>query len=122
MAAVFYVDDSRDDLFYAEYICRKQQADIDLTCFSTSQAAFEALRTRQAEGLALPDLLIVDLYMPLDSGLVLVARLRSDRHFASLRIAVCSGSDAEADRERALASGADLYVEKPISLSALTQD
>jgi CheY-like chemotaxis protein len=122
MPAVFYVDDSRDDLFYAEYICRKQQPDIDLTCFSTSQAAFEALRTRQAEGVALPDLLIVDLYMPLDSGLVLVARLRSDRHFASLRIAVCSGSDAEADRERALASGADLYVEKPISLSALTQD
>ncbi len=115
MPAVFYVDDSRDDLFYAQYVCRKEHADTALSCFQTADAAFEAL----CEGATLPALLIVDLYMPVDSGIGLVTRLRADHRFASMRIAVCSGSDATADRERALACGADLYVEKPIDLSAL---
>jgi CheY-like chemotaxis protein len=119
MLAVFYVDDSRDDLFYAQYLCSKQQADIELTCFHTSKAAIEALTAGQTQGLALPHLLVVDLYMPVDSGLGLVEWLRADERFSSMRIAVCSGSDAEADRQRALACGADLYVEKPIDLSAL---
>jgi CheY-like chemotaxis protein len=119
MPAVFYVDDSRDDLFYAQYVCRKERPDIALSCFQTADAAFEALCVSAAEGLALPALLVVDLYMPVDSGIGLVTRLRADQRFASMRIAVCSGSDATADRERALACGADLYVEKPIDLSAL---
>jgi CheY-like chemotaxis protein len=119
MPAVFYVDDSRDDLFYAQYVSRRERPDIALYCFQSADAAFEALCVSAAEGLALPALLIVDLYMPVDSGVGLVTRLRADHRFASLRIAVCSGSDATADRERALACGADLYVEKPIDLSAL---
>jgi CheY-like chemotaxis protein len=119
--AVFYVDDSRDDLFYARYVCRKERPDIALSCFETADAAFDALSLSTSEGAALPALLIVDLYMPVDSGIGLVARLRGDQRFASMRIAVCSGSDARADRERALACGADLYVEKPIDLSALVR-
>lgn len=119
MPAVYYIDDSRDDLFYVQYLCRKQQSDVDLNCFSTSQAAFEALCARQSEGLPPPDLLIVDLYMPVDSGLGLLTALRADDRFSSMRLAVCSGSDDEADRERALAAGADLYVLKPIDLNSL---
>jgi CheY-like chemotaxis protein len=119
MTAVFYVDDSRDDLFYAQYVCRRERQDIALSCFPTADAAFEALCVSAAEGAALPTLLIVDLYMPIDSGIGLVTRLRADQRFSSLRIAVCSGSDATADRERALACGADLYVEKPVDLNAL---
>lgn len=119
MPAVYYVDDSRDDLFYAQYVCRGARDDIDLSCFATSDAAFDALHASVAAGLALPALLIVDLYMPLDSGIGLITRLRADRRFSSMRIAVCSGSDATADRERALACGADLYVEKPVDLNVL---
>ncbi len=119
MPSVFYVDDSRDDLFYAQYVCRKERPDIALSCFQTADAALKALCLSFAA--SLPALLIVDLYMPVDSGIGLVTRLRADHRFASMRIAVCSGSDATADRERALACGADLYVEKPIDLSALVR-
>ncbi len=119
MTAVFYLDDSRDDLFYAQYVCRRKRPDIVLSCFQTADTAFDALSLSAADGAALPALLIVDLYMPVDSGIGLITRLRADHRFASMRIAVCSGSDAKADRERALACGADLYVEKPIDLSAL---
>ncbi|GGD99085.1 MULTISPECIES: response regulator [Rhizobium] len=119
MPTLFYVDDSRDDLFYLDYISRKQQIDVDLFCFSTADMALEALEARAAEGKAVPDLLITDLYMPLDSGTGLVLSLRRDVRFKSMRLAICSGSDADEDRARALEAGADFYLEKPLDLAAV---
>ncbi len=121
MPAVFYVDDSRDDLFYLKYVSRKQGSDIDLHCFATADEAMAALETLHAEGQPFPRWLVVDLYMPFDSGLALIATLRADARFSSMRLGVCSGSDAVIDRQRALASGADFYLEKPLDLSAVME-
>jgi DNA-binding response OmpR family regulator len=119
MPTIVYVDDSRDDLFYLDYIRKKQQIDVDLFCFSTAETALEALKQRVAEGWAPPELLIADLYMPLDSGIGLVSRLRGDDRFSAMRLAICSGSDADEDRARALDAGADFYLEKPLDLAAI---
>ena len=119
MPTIVYVDDSRDDLFYLDYIRRKQQIDVDLFCFSTAETALEALKQRVAEGWAPPELLVADLYMPLDSGIGLVSSLRSDDRFSAMRLAICSGSDAAEDRARALEAGADFYLEKPLDLAAI---
>ena len=119
MPILFYVDDSRDDLFYLDYIRKKQQVNIDLFCFSTAQAAFEALERRLEGGEGVPDILIADLYMPLDSGSGLIAQLRRDDRFSAMRLGVCSGSDAVEDRERALAAGADFYLEKPLDFTGI---
>jgi CheY-like chemotaxis protein len=64
----------------------------------------------------LPQCLVVDLYMPFDSGLALIATLRADARFASMRLGVCSGSDAVSRSSARLASGADFYLEKPLDL------
>lgn len=120
MPILFYVDDSRDDLFYIDYIRKKQKVDVDLFCFSTAQSAFEALEERLERGEGVPDILIADLYMPLDSGSGLIARLRGEDRFSAMRLGVCSGSDAAEDRERALAAGADFYLEKPLDLASIT--
>ncbi|ABC89443.1 putative two-component response regulator protein [Rhizobium etli CFN 42] len=119
MPTIVYVDDSRDDLFYLDYIRKKQQIDVDLFCFSTAETALEALKQRVAEGWAPPELLVADLYMPLDSGIGLVSRLRGDDRFRTMRLAICSGSDADEDRARAFEAGADLYLEKPLDLAAI---
>ncbi|MBB2699353.1 response regulator [Rhizobium phaseoli] len=119
MPTIVYVDDSRDDLFYLDYIRRKQQIDVDLFCFSTAETALEALKQRVAEGWAPPELLVADLYMPLDSGIGLVSSLRGDDRFSAMRLAICSGSDAAEDRARALDAGADFYLEKPLDLAAI---
>ena len=119
MTTLFYVDDSKDDLFYLDYMSRKQQIDVDLFCFSTAEAALEALERRVAEGKGPPDLLVADLYMPLDSGAGLISRLRRDSRFAGMRLCICSGSDAVEDRERAIEAGADYYLEKPLDLASM---
>jgi DNA-binding response OmpR family regulator len=119
MPTLFYVDDSRDDLFYLDYIRKKQQIEVDLFCFPAADAAFEALEKRLEEGGAMPDILIADLYMPLDSGSGLVHRLRQDARFSAMRLGICSGSDAMEDRERALVAGADFYLEKPLDFAGI---
>ncbi|UWU28692.1 response regulator [Rhizobium sp. WSM1274] len=119
MTTLFYVDDSKDDLFYLDYICRRQQIDVDLFCFPTAEMALEALAMRAAEGKTSPDLLVADLYMPLDSGIGLITRLRLDDRFKAMRLAICSGSDAAEDRARSLEAGADAYLEKPLDLAAI---
>ncbi|MDP9808141.1 CheY-like chemotaxis protein [Rhizobium tibeticum] len=119
MPTIFYVDDNGDDLFYADYVRKKQQIDVTLLCFSMAESAMQALEEACVKGDRLPDGLIVDLYMPLDSGLDLIARLRADSRFSRIRLGVCTGSDAEEDRRRALAAGADFYTEKPIDLPAV---
>ena len=122
MPILFYVDDSRDDLFYLDYIRKKQQVDVDLFCFSTAQDAFEALEERLEAGEGVPDILIADLYMPLDSGSGLIARLRRDDRCSAMQLGICSGSDAVEDRERALAAGADFYLEKPLDLVGIVSN
>ncbi|RDJ15348.1 response regulator [Rhizobium grahamii] len=119
MPTIFYVDDNGDDLFYADYVRKKQQIGVTLRCFSKARDAVQALEETYERGEGVPDALIVDLYMPLDSGLDLIVRLRADARFSQIRLGVCTGSDADEDRRRALAAGADFYVEKPIDLSAL---
>jgi len=119
MPTVFYVDDNADDLFYADYVRKKQQVGVTLLCFSKAEDAVQALEETYAKHEDLPDALIVDLYMPLDSGLDLIMRLRADARFSQVRLGVCTGSDADEDRRRALAAGADFYVEKPIDLPAM---
>ena len=119
MPILFYVDDSRDDLFYIDYIRKKQKVDVDLFCFSTAEAAFEALEEWLERDEGMPDILVADLYMPLDSGTGLIARLRRDERFSGMRLGICSGSDAVEDRERALTAGADFYLEKPLDLAGI---
>jgi CheY-like chemotaxis protein len=122
MLTLFYVDDSRDDLFYLDYIRRRQRAEVDLSCFTAADAALEALERRLAEGKRLPDLLIADLYMPLDEGSGLIGRLRGDVRFSPMRLCICSGSDADEDRQRAIAAGADFYLEKPLDIAAISSN
>jgi CheY-like chemotaxis protein len=67
----------------------------------------------------LPQLLIVDLYMPLDSGLALIATLRADDASHP-----CGSASAPARMPSSIASvrwpsGADFYLEKPIDLGAV---
>jgi CheY-like chemotaxis protein len=119
MLTLFYVDDSRDDLFYLDYIRRKQRIDVALFTFSSADATFAALEQCINDGEAVPGLLIADLYMPLDDGVGLIMRLREDERFSLMRLGICSGSDAEEDRQRAIAAGADFYLEKPLDLAAI---
>jgi len=67
----------------------------------------------------LPDLIILDLHMPVLDGFGVLQELKRDQRFAATPIVALTASAMQGDRERALTAGFTSYIAKPISLSAL---
>jgi len=70
----------------------------------------------------LPDLIILDLHMPVLDGFGALQELRDDERFAATPIIALTASAMQGDRERAFSAGFTSYLSKPISLSALRSE
>jgi len=68
-----------------------------------------------------PDLILMDIQMPGLDGLETIRRLRSDTDLHNVPIIALTALAMPGDRERCLASGADDYLAKPLSLRKLAQ-
>jgi len=64
-----------------------------------------------------PELVFLDLQMPLLDGFSVIRELRSDDRFRRLPVVAVTASAMLGDRERAIAAGFDSYIAKPINLS-----
>ena len=72
----------------------------------------EALRVAQDFR---PDVLLLDVMMPLCDGFEVCRRLRGNPATRSVRILMLTAHGREAEMERGLALGADAYITKPFS-------
>lgn len=63
-----------------------------------------------------PSLVLLDLQLPREDGLTLLARWRADPSTASLRVVAFTAYAMAGDRERFLAAGWDGYIGKPIDV------
>ena len=68
-----------------------------------------------------PDLVLMDLQLPGIDGTEALRRLREAESTRSVPVVAVTAFAMDDDRERALASGFDGYVEKPIGVRALAQ-
>ncbi|MCL2882732.1 MAG: response regulator transcription factor [Coriobacteriia bacterium] len=100
-------DDIREMLLYV------LSDDYDAQGFANASELGQALRT------ALPDLLLLDIMLPGESGLQILSRLRSDRRTADLYVILLTAKGSEYDRVKGLNLGADDYVSKPFSVLEL---
>jgi len=110
-SAILVVDDSdcqRD-------MCRLylENAGFRVTCAENGARGLLAAKVER------PDLVLLDLRMPVMDGYGMLGRLRADRALADLPVIVVTG-EIEADaRPRAMACGADDYLEKPFAMADL---
>ncbi len=68
-----------------------------------------------------PDLILMDIQMPVMNGLEAIARLRGNPRFAETPIIALTALAMPGDRERSLLAGANEYMSKPVSLKTLRQ-
>jgi CheY-like chemotaxis protein len=61
-----------------------------------------------------PDLIVVDLVMPDMNGFEMLRRIRSNKETMQTPVIVVSALQSQTDIEEAKASGADIYLTKPI--------
>jgi CheY-like chemotaxis protein len=79
----------------------------------------EALQKVRAES---PQLILLDLQMPVRNGYEVLRELRQDSRFAALPIIAITASAMQGDRDRALAAGFTAYLTKPVTLSRLREE
>lgn len=91
---------------------------------ANGELAVEELRkaqdSEQAES-AVPDILFLDLKMPVMSGFDVLAWIKARPVFGRLKVVVLSGSNDAQDRVRAAELGAAHYLVKPINEEQLRE-
>jgi CheY-like chemotaxis protein len=71
---------------------------------------------------ALPDVLLLDIGMPVLDGFAVVRAIRENPRLATLPVLAVTAYAMQGDRERVLNSGFDGYLSKPINAKALVQE
>lgn len=66
-----------------------------------------------------PDMLLLDLSMPVMDGFATLRKIREDSAIASLPVLAVTAYAMRGDQEKAMAAGFDGYLSKPINSSAL---
>jgi signal transduction histidine kinase/CheY-like chemotaxis protein len=86
--------------------------------FTVREAAdsAEALALAKADA---PDLMVVDLIMPGVDGFELIRQLRNTPNLANVLVIANSASAYQADAEKSIQAGSDVFVPKPIQLKRL---
>jgi len=86
---------------------------------ASGHVILEAVNGRNALDLIrrhVPDLVFLDLQMPLLDGFSVIRELRNDSRFRNLPVVAVTASAMIGDRERAIAAGFDSYIAKPVDL------
>ncbi len=66
-----------------------------------------------------PDVVLLDLQMPVMDGFSVIRQLKQDPRYATIPVAALTAYAMRGDRERALAAGFDDYITKPIHPAGL---
>ncbi len=108
-------------------IIEDERSLVDVLTYNLSNEGFEVISASDGqEGLrraqrTLPDLVILDLMLPVMEGLVVCRQLRGDPRTQHIRILMLTARSEEVDEIVGFNMGADDYVTKPFKIKPLIQ-
>ena len=104
---------TRDIVISLEFLMKREGYDVSIA--RDGQETLEAIRRLR------PDLVLLDVMMPLRSGLEVLQAVRADEALAGTRILMLTAKGRETDVAKGLALGADAYMTKPFSTRELAE-
>ena len=84
----------------------------------TARNGDEALKAIESDP---PDLVLLDIMMPVKSGYEICKRIRENPEWAGIKVVMLSAKGREVEVNKGLGMGADLYVTKPFSTRDLLE-
>ena len=108
---ILIADDEPSIVVALEYLLQRSGYEVYL-----ARNGEEALGQIEAR---LPDLVLLDVMMPLRSGYEVCRRIREQPEWQHIKIVMLSAKGRDAEVAKGLASGADAYVTKPFSTREL---
>jgi PAS domain S-box-containing protein len=114
LTTVLYIDDNEVNLLLMEQLL----ASVSGWRLVTTANPVQALQLAEQEA---PQLVLLDIHMPVMDGYAVLARLRSHPTTADLPVVAVSADSAPADLRTALAAGFTDYLTKPLDLERVLQ-
>jgi CheY-like chemotaxis protein len=114
---IWLADDDPDDCAIFREVLEQLIPTASLTIISNGEQLTSLLTPSNK-----PDILFLDINMPLKTGLECLVEIRAQRHFSRLPIVVFTSSVQEWDITKSYGFGATLYYSKPHSLVKLIED
>ena len=108
MKKILIVDDEPNIVMSLEYTFKKQNYQVFIA--RDGLEALELVKT------VFPDLIILDVMMPLVDGYATLEQIRKDPNLRRTKVIFLSAKNKESDIEKGLALGADCYLTKPFSI------
>jgi DNA-binding response OmpR family regulator len=108
---VLIVDDEPNIVLALEYLLQRSGYAVQVA--SNGEEALREIESFR------PDVVLLDVMMPQQSGYDVCRRIREQPDFRAVKIVMLSAKGREAEVSKGLALGADLYVTKPFSNAEL---
>ena len=108
MALVFIVEDDNDIRQIEAYALKCGGFEIEE--FEDAKALYERLEKKT------PDLFLLDVMLPDEDGMSILARLRADKRYTSIPVIMATAKGSEYDKVKGLDGGADDYIAKPFGM------
>lgn len=108
---VLIAEDEPNIVTSLEFLLRKGGYDVRV-----ARDGEEALRLTES---FLPDVILLDVMMPLRNGFEVCRRIRENPALRPVKVVMLTARGRDAEREQGLALGADLYITKPFSTKEL---
>ncbi len=120
--ALFYVEDEENDVFFLQRALTRAKVAVRFQSVCDGGKAISYLAGEPPyAGRELPDLVLLDLNLPVRSGFEVLEWLRRQPGLANIPVVIFSSSGRTEDRERARALGASDYLLKPASTLQLVE-
>lgn len=108
---IIYAEDSDSLVKLMTY--KLQNEGFDLTVFTNGENVYETVIAEK------PDLVILDLMMPIKDGLTILKEIKSNPETSSIPVIMLTTNAEEDTILKALESGANEYITKPFSTAVL---
>lgn len=110
------VEDNRGDVILTKKALAKIRIANEIIVKKNGQECINYLKNSESENL--PDLILLDLNMPIMNGFEVLAALKKDECLSHIPVIVLTSSEAEQDILKSYKSQANSYLTKPIDTKA----
>lgn len=114
---IILVDDDAEDRMIFEDAFLQLNTGNQLLMFQNGLELIKYLK----ESETIPDIIFLDLNMPVMSGLETLTEIRKNEDYANISVVIYSTSSAEKDIEDTLIAGANVYITKPNDFEILKE-
>ena len=113
MKKILIVDDEPNIVMALEYTFKKNNYDVFIA--RDGQEALDIVK------LNLPDLIILDVMMPMVDGYATLEQIRNDNNLKHTKVIFLSAKNKESDIQKGMELGADAYLTKPFSIKKVVE-